>query len=78
MLMALIMDCPTITVHMGKCNKALMDSGAAISLVRYSTYQIIDKFKNNYTGDLNTTKYSGWITYDSIRNNDTPTQDSKF
>ena len=39
---ALIMDCPTITVHAGKCYKALIDSGAAISLVRYSMYQNID------------------------------------
>ena len=39
---ALIMDCPTITVHMAKCYKALIDSGAAISLVRYSTYQTTD------------------------------------
>ena len=36
------MDCPTITVHTGKCYKALIDSGAAISLIRYSTYQLID------------------------------------
>ena len=26
----------------GKCYKALIDSGAAISLIRYSTYQLID------------------------------------
>ena len=31
-----------ITVHAGKCYKALIDSGAAISLIRYSTYQLID------------------------------------
>ena len=37
-----IMDCPTITVHAGKCYKTLIDSGAAISLFRYSTYQHID------------------------------------
>ena len=30
---ALIMDCPTITVHAGKCYKALIDSAAAISLI---------------------------------------------
>ena len=36
------MDCPTITVHAGKCYKALIDSGAPISLIRYSTYQLID------------------------------------
>ena len=36
------MDCPTITVHAGKHYKALIDSGAAVSLVRYTTYQNID------------------------------------
>ena len=36
------MDCPTITVHAIKCYKALIDSGAAISLIRYFTYQLID------------------------------------
>ena len=39
MTIAIITDCPTITVHAGKCYKALIDSGPAISLVRYSTYQ---------------------------------------
>ena len=39
---ACIMDCPTITVHAGKFYKALIDSGAAISLLRYSVYQLID------------------------------------
>ena len=38
----LITDCPTITVHTGKHYIALTDSGAAISLVRYSMYQNID------------------------------------
>ena len=36
------MDCSTITVHAGKCYKALIDSKAAIWLIRYSTYQLID------------------------------------
>ena len=36
------MDCPTITVHAGKCYKALIDPGASISLIRHSTYQLID------------------------------------
>ena len=36
------MDCPTITVHARKHYKALINSGAAISLIRYSTYQLID------------------------------------
>ena len=42
MTVALIMDCPTVMVHAGKHHKALIDSGAAISLIRYSTYQTID------------------------------------
>ena len=37
-----ITDFPTITVHAGKCYKALIDSGAAISLLRYSTYKRIE------------------------------------
>ena len=40
--MALITDCPTITVHVKKHYKVFIDSGAAISLIGYSTYQIID------------------------------------
>ena len=36
------MDCPTITVHAGKCYKALINSGAAILLLRYSTYKNIE------------------------------------
>ena len=36
------MDCPTITVHASKHYKALIDSGAAMPLIRYSTYQHID------------------------------------
>ena len=35
--LAHITDCPTITVHAGKCYKALIDSGAAILLLRYSS-----------------------------------------
>ena len=40
--MAYIVDCPTITVHARKCYKALIDLGAAISLIRYSTIQHIN------------------------------------
>ena len=44
--MAGIMDRPTITVHAGKCYKALIDSRAAISFLCYSIYQHIgDSFK---------------------------------
>ena len=53
-----IMDCPTITVHAGKCYKALIDSGATISLLWYSTYKNIeDSFKTpiqTTTAKLNT------------------------
>ena len=37
-----ITDCPTITAHVGKCSKALIDSAATISLLRYSTYKKIE------------------------------------
>ena len=37
-----ITDCPTIIVHTGKHYKALIGSGAAISLLRYSTYKKIE------------------------------------
>ena len=36
------MDCPMITVDAGKCYKALIDSGATISLLWYSTYKNIE------------------------------------
>ena len=56
--MACIMDCPTVTVHAGKCYKALINSGATISLLQYSTYQNIeDSFKTPIqptTAKLNT------------------------
>ena len=47
-----------ITVHAGKCYKALINSGAAISLLQYSTYQSIeDRFNTPIqptTAKLNT------------------------
>ena len=56
------MDCQTITIHTGKCYKALIHSGAAISLIRYSTYQLIeDSFKTSIqptTTKLNTAEGS--------------------
>ena len=56
------MDCPIITVHAGKCYKALIDSEAAISHIRYSTYQLTDdSFKTPIqptTATLNTTDSS--------------------
>ena len=41
-IMACIMDCPMITIHAGKCYKALIDSGATMSLLQYSTYKNIE------------------------------------
>ena len=56
------MDCPTIAVHAGKCYKALINSGATISPLRYSTYQNIgDSFKTPIqptTAKLNTANSS--------------------
>ena len=56
--MACIMDCPMITVHAGKHYNALIDSGATISLLQYSTYKNIeDSFKTPIqptTAKLNT------------------------
>ena len=41
-----IMDCPMIMVHAGKCYKAVINSGADISLLQYSTYKNIgDSYK---------------------------------
>ena len=55
---ACIMDCPTIIVHAGKYYKALIDSGAAILLLRYSAYKNIgDSYKTPIqltTAKLNT------------------------
>ena len=46
------MDCSSITVHAGKHYKALIDSGAAISLIQYSAYQLID---NSYKTQIQST-----------------------
>ena len=54
-----ITDFPTVTVHVGKCYQALIDSGAAISLIRHSTYkQVKDCYKTpiqTTAAKLNTT-----------------------
>ena len=53
-----IVDCPMIMVHAHKCYKALIDSGADISLLWYSTYKNIgDSYKTPIqptTAKLNT------------------------
>ena len=55
---ACIMDCPTITVYAGKWYKALIYSGASISLLRYSVYKNIeDSYKTPIqptTANMNT------------------------
>ena len=59
---ACIMNCPTINIHTGKHYKALINSGATISLLWYSTYQNIeDSFKTPKqptTAKLNTANSS--------------------
>ena len=64
-----IMDCPTVTVHAGKCYQALIDSGATISLIRHSTYkQIEDCYKTPIqpmATKLNTTDGSPMTTLGS-------------
>ena len=64
-----ITDCPTVTVHAGKCYHVLIDSGAAISLIRHSTYkQIEDCYKipvQPMAAKLNTTDGSPMTTLGS-------------
>ena len=40
--MGLVSDCPTVTVHTAKKFKALIDSGAALSLACTSMYNMIE------------------------------------
>ena len=70
---ACMMDCPTITIHAGKQYKALINSGAAISPLRYSAYKNIeDSYKppiQPITVKLNTADGSPMSGY----RNDSPT-----
>ena len=76
---ALIMDCQTITIHAGKCYKALINSEAAVSLIRFSTYQLIDdSFKTPIQSTTTTLKNSRQISIDGFRNDNTSSQDSRF
>ena len=63
------MDCPTVTVHAGKCYQALIDSGATISFIKHSTYkQIEDCYKTPIqptAAKLNTTDGSPMTTLGS-------------
>ena len=40
----LVSDCPTVTVPAGKRFKALIDSGAALSLAHTSVYNMIEDY----------------------------------
>ena len=64
-----ITDCPTVTIHAGKHYQVLIDSGAAISLIRHSTYkQIEDCYKTPtqpMQAKLNTTDGSPMTTLGS-------------
>ena len=65
-----ITDCPTVTIPAGKHYQALIDSGAAISLIRHSTYkQIEDCYKTPIKpmpAKLNTADGSPMTTLGSI------------
>ena len=74
-----VMDCPTITVHAGKHYKALIDSGAVISLLHYSTYQHIeDSFQDPHTTHNSKTEHCQWFTYDNLRYDSSSLKDSRF
>ena len=64
-----ITDCPMVTVHAGEDYQALIESGAAISLIRHSTYkQIEDCYKTPIqpmAAKLNTTDGSPMTTLGS-------------
>ena len=64
-----ITDCLTVTIHAGKHYQTLIDSGAAISLIRHSTYkQIKDCYKTPIqpmAAKLNTTDGSPMTTLGS-------------
>ena len=65
-----ITGCPTVTVHAGRCYRALIDLEAAISLIRHSTYkQIDDRYKTPIqatSAKLNTTDGSPMTTLGSM------------
>ena len=68
-IIAHITDCPTVTGHAWKWYQALIDSGAAISLIRHSTYkQIEDCYKTPIqptAAKLNTADGSPMTTWGS-------------
>ena len=74
---AQIMDCPKITVHASKCYKALIDSGAAISLLQYSTHKNIeDRLQDPHTAHYSQIEHSRWFPYNSPRHDSFTFEDS--
>ena len=68
-----------IAVHACKCCKALIDSGAAISLLWYSTYQNIeDSVKIPHTANYSQIEHSRWFPYDSPRHDSSTFADSRI
>ena len=75
---ALITDCTTIhSTCRNTCYKALIDSGAAISFIWYSTYQSIDSsLKTPLQATTTKVEYGRWITDDGFGNDSTPPYNS--
>ena len=74
-----IMDCPMITVHAGKCYKALIHSGAAhittsISLLIRTLMTVPRPHSAHYSQ----IEYSGWSPYDSPRHDSVKFEDSRI
>ena len=61
------------------CYKALIDSGADISLICYSTYKNIgDSYKTHLKSHYSQIKHSRWFPYDSPGNDSFTLEDSKI
>ena len=72
-----IIDFPMITVHAGKCYKALINSGA-----KYITTTILylqkywRQLQDPHTTHYSQTEHSRWFPYDSPRNDSFTLEDS--
>ena len=76
---ACIMDCPMITLHAGKCYKALINSGADISLLWYSNYKNIgDSYKMPIQPSTAKLEHCRWFPYHSPGNDSFTFEDSRI
>ena len=76
---ACIMDCLTIMVYAGICYKALIISGADISLLQYSTYKNIgDSYKTPNSAHFSQIEHCRWFPYDSPGNDSFTLKDSRI